>query len=192
MNTLKTIALALTTASLLSSCGYNSIIEKDERAKGAWAQVENAYQRRSDLIPNLVNTVKGAAEFEKSTLQAVVEARAKATSITIDPSKATEEDYKRFEEAQDGIKGALSKLMMVTENYPQLRANENFKELQSQLEGTENRIAVERNSFNTATEDYNSYLRKFPTNLTASMFSFAPKAYFKATAGSEKAPEVKF
>ncbi len=176
----------------LSSCGYNSIVEKEEKVKSSWAQVENVYQRRSDLIPNLVNTVKGAADFEKSTLQAVVEARAKATSIQIDPSKLTQDDINRFEEAQSGIKSSLSKLLMVVENYPDLKANANFQELQSQLEGTENRITVERKTFNESTEGYNAYIKKFPTNLTAKMFSFTEKPYFKATAGSEKAPEVKF
>ena len=154
--------------------------------------MENAYQRRSDLIPNLVNTVKGYADFEKSTLQAVTEARSKATSVQVDASKLTPETIAEYEKAQEGLKGSLSRLLVSMEAYPELKANQNFLELQSQLEGTENRIAVERNKFNEAVNEYNSYIRKFPNNITASMFSFDAKPYFKSKEGSDKAPEVKF
>lgn len=176
----------------LSSCGYNSMIEKEERIKGQWAQVENAYQRRSDLIPNLVNTVKGVANFEKSTLTEITEARAKATSIQVDASKLNQEQIDAFQASQDALGKSLGRLLVSVENYPDLKSNENFKELQSQLEGTENRISVERNKFNEATEDYNAYVRKFPNNITAGIFSFEQKPYFKSKEGSDKAPEVKF
>ncbi|MBK7147648.1 MAG: LemA family protein [Bacteroidetes bacterium] len=179
-------------ASSLSSCGYNSMVEKREAVNGAWGNVESAYQRRADLIPNLVNTVKGAANFEQTTLTAVVEARAKATSIQLTADDLTEENLQKFQEAQDGLKGALKSLMMVTENYPELKATASFQELQAQLEGTENRINTERNLFNEAVKDYNAYIASFPQLMFAKMFGFTPKAYFKAAAGTEKAPEVKF
>lgn len=177
---------------LLSSCQYNTIVEKQEKVDAAWAQVENVYQRRADLIPNLVNTVKGYAKHEQETLTGVVEARAKATSMTIDPSKLTEANIQEYQAAQQGLSSALSKLLMVQEAYPDLKANENFRDLQQQLEGTENRIAVERRNFNETAQDYNAYIRKFPNNLIASMFSFEAKPYFKAEAGAEKAPTVEF
>ncbi|MBL7805386.1 MAG: LemA family protein [Saprospiraceae bacterium] len=174
-------------------CGsYNTAVGKDEALKQAWSQVENQYQRRADLIPNLVNTVKGYANFEQQTLQAVVAARASATQVKIDPANLTPEAIQRFEQAQQGLSGALGRLLMVTENYPELKANQNFMDLQKQLEGTENRISVERKNFNEAVQDYNSYIRKFPTNILAGMFGFSPKGYFQATPGSERAPEVKF
>jgi LemA protein len=154
--------------------------------------VQSAYQRRADLIPNLVNTVKGYAEFEKSTLTAVVEARAKATSMTIDPSNLNPENIQKFQAAQDGLSGALSRLLVTIEKYPDLKANQNFLELQSQLEGTENRINVERNKFNELVKEYNTYIKKFPNNLIAGLFNMEKKGYFEAAAGSEKAPEVKF
>jgi len=171
---------------------YNSIISKNESVKSQWAQVENVYQRRADLIPNLVSTVKGYADFEKSTLTAVVEARAKATQTKIDANYLDANKIQQFRAAQDGLSSALSKLMVVVEKYPDLKANQNFLELQAQLEGTENRISVERMKFNEVTQDYNAYIQKFPTNLFAGMFGFSQKEYFKATVGAEKAPEVKF
>ncbi|HEY9123059.1 MAG TPA: LemA family protein [Bacteroidales bacterium] len=177
---------------MLSSCGYNSMVQKEEAVSSQWAQVQNVYQRRADLIPNLVNTVKGYADFEKSTLTAVIEARAKATSVNIDPAKLNAESFKQFQQAQDGLQSALSRLMVVVEKYPELKANQNFLELQSQLEGTENRITIERMKFNELTKDYNAYIRSFPQLLFAKMFGFSSKPYFEATAGADKAPEVKF
>lgn len=171
---------------------YNSMVTKDETVTGQWAQVENVYQRRSDLIPNLVNTVKGYAAHEKETLEGVVNARAKATSTTIDPSKLNAESIKQFAAAQDGLSSALSKLMVVVERYPDLKANQNFLELQAQLEGTENRITVERKKFNDTAKDYNMYIRKFPKNIFAGIFGFDKKDYFESTAGSEVAPKVEF
>jgi LemA protein len=176
----------------LQSCQYNSMVSKEEAVTAQWSQVENVYQRRADLIPNLVSTVKGYANFEQETLTAVVEARAKATSITVDPTKLDEQGIKNFQAAQDELSGALSRLMVVVEQYPDLKANQNFMDLQAQLEGTENRIAVERKKFNEAVQDYNTYIRKFPNNLIAGMFDFDKKAYFEADAGAEKAPKVEF
>jgi len=170
----------------------NSMVTKQEGVNTAWSNVENVYQRRLDLIPNLVNIVKGVANFEQSTLTAVIEARAKATSITIDPSKATPQQLQQFTEAQNGVKSSLSRLMVVVEKYPELKATQNFSELQAQLEGTENRIAVERRKFNEAAQTYNTYIRRFPNSLFAGMFNFQPRAYFEADKGAEKAPEVKF
>ncbi|RYE22141.1 MAG: LemA family protein [Sphingobacteriaceae bacterium] len=184
--------LCLLTAMSLSSCSYNSTVKKDENVKAAWGAVQSQYQRRADLIPNLVNTVKGAANFEKSTLTAVVEARAKATSIQVDPSKLTPESIKQFQEAQGQLGSALGRLLSVTENYPDLKSNANFQGLQAQLEGTENRINVSRLDFNTAVQDYNSSIRTFPANLTAKMFGFTEKGYFAAEAGADKAPKVSF
>jgi LemA protein len=171
---------------------YNSLVAKEEQVEQAWSQVENVYQRRLDLIPNLVNTVKGYAAHEKETLEGVIEARSKATSVTIDPSNLDENSLQQFEAAQQGLTKALSKLMVVVERYPELKANQNFLELQSQLEGTENRIAVERKRFNEAVQQYNTYLRKFPNNLIASMFGFEKKAYFKAQEEAQTAPKVEF
>ena len=179
-------------ASSLSSCGYNSMVEKREAVSKQWANVESAYQRRADLIPNIVNTVKGEANFEKETLTGVIEARAKATSIQLDPSKLNEADIKKFEDAQNELKGSLSRLMVTVEKYPDLKATEAFKELQDQLEGTENRINTERNRFNEAVNDYNAYIAQFPAVLTAKMFGFTSKGYFQAAQGSDKAPTVKF
>lgn len=176
----------------LSSCGYNSLVKLDEQVQSQWAQVQNVYQRRADLIPNLVNTVKGAANFEKETLTQVVEARAKATSINVDPNKLTPENIQKFQNAQGELSQALGRLLSVVENYPELKANQNFQELQAQLEGTENRITVERQRFNQVTQEYNSKVRSFPTNLTASLFGFEKKGYFQAEAGAEKAPKVQF
>jgi LemA protein len=177
---------------LLSGCGYNSMVEKQQAVVAQWAQVENVYQRRSDLIPNLVNTVKGYADFEKSTLTAVIDARSKATSVNIDASKLDANSMKAFQQAQDGLKSSLSRLLVVAEQYPNLKANQNFLELQSQLEGTENRITVERMKFNDLTQDFNTYIQKFPQVMFAKMYGFKEKPYFEATQGAEKAPEVKF
>ncbi|MCF8284882.1 MAG: LemA family protein [Sphingobacteriales bacterium] len=177
---------------LFGGCGYNSMVKLDEKVNSQWAQVENVYQRRSDLIPNLVNTVKGYANFEKDVLISVTEARSKATSVNVDASKLTPESIQQFQAAQGQLTSALSKLLVVVEKYPDLKANQNFLELQAQLEGTENRIAVERNSFNKVTQEYNSMIRSFPNNITAGIFGFAKKGYFEAEKGAEKAPEVKF
>jgi LemA protein len=176
----------------LSSCGYNSMVKLDEQVQSQWAQVENIYQRRADLIPNLVASVKGAANFEQSTLTKVIEARAKATSIQVDPTKLSPETIAKFQAAQGELGSALGRLLVVSENYPQLKANQNFLELQSQLEGTENRITVERMKFNQVTQEYNSKIRTFPNNLFAGMFGFQKKGYFQAEAGSNKAPKVEF
>jgi LemA protein len=184
--------LAFVFVASFSSCGYNSMIEKQEAVDEKWAQVENVYQRRADLIPNLVATVKGYAKHESQTLENVIAVRARATQITIDPNKLTPENIQKFQAAQDGLSTALGKLMMITENYPDLKANQNFLDLQAQLEGTENRISTERRKFNEAVKDYNTYIRKFPNNLTASMFGFEKKAYFEAQAGSDKAPKIEF
>jgi LemA protein len=171
---------------------YNKMVNMDEGVKMAWAQVENVYQRRLDLIPNLVNTVKGAANFEKSTLTAVIEARAKATQVTIDPTRMTEQNMKQFQEAQGNVSSALSRLLVTVEQYPQLKATESFRDLQSQLEGTENRIAVERRKFNEVAQQYNSLIRKFPKNIIASMGGFQQRPYFTAQEGASKPPAVEF
>ena len=176
----------------LSSCSYNSMVQMDENVKAKWGAVQSQYQRRTDLIPNLVATVKGAANFEKSTLTDVIEARAKATSVQVDPTKLTPESIEKFQAAQGQLSQALGRLMVVTENYPTLKSNENFLGLQAQLEGTENRINVARLDFNTAVQEYNSKIRSFPANLTAKMFSFSEKGYFQAEAGADKAPKVEF
>ena len=172
--------------------GYNALVSMDEGVQGKWANVETQYQRRADLIPNLVNTVKGYAAHEKTTLENVVKARSEATSVKIDPTNLTTENMKQYQEAQGNVSAALGKLLMVAENYPQLKANENFLELQSQLEGTENRITVARKDFNDAAKEYNTAIRRFPKSILASMFGFDKKAYFEAESGAEKAPEVKF
>ena len=171
---------------------YNKMVAMDEAVVSQWAQVENVYQRRADLIPNLVNTVKGYAAHEQETLEGVIEARSKATSVTIDPSNLNAASIQQFQAAQDGLSSALSKLMVVVERYPDLKANQNFLELQTQLERTENRIAVERRSFNTSAQQYNSYIRSFPKNIYANMFGFDKKVYFSAIEGAEKAPQVEF
>lgn len=176
----------------LSSCGYNAMVSKDEAVDAQWANVQDAYQRRADLIPNLVNTVKGYAEHEKETFKEVIEARAKATSTTIDASKLNTETLQQFQQAQSGLAGALSKLMVVVEKYPDLKANTNFLALQDQLEGTENRISTERRRFNEAAQEYNRYTRSFPQNIVAMIFGFDKKPYFQAEAGADKAPKVEF
>ncbi len=172
--------------------GYNSLVSMDEGVQGKWANVETQYQRRADLIPNLVNIVKGYAAHEKSTLENVVKARSEATSVKIDPENLTPEKMEQYQKAQGNVSAALGKLLMVAENYPQLKANENFLELQSQLEGTENRITVARKDFNDAAKEYNTAIRRFPKSILAGMFGFDKKAYFEAESGAEKAPEVKF
>jgi LemA protein len=171
---------------------YNKMVAMDEGVKSAWSQVENVYQRRLDLIPNLVSTVQGVANFEKSTLTAVIEARASATQVKIDPSKMTEQNMQQFQAAQSNVSSTLSRLLVTVEQYPQLKATESFKELQSQLEGTENRIATERRNFNEKAQEYNSYIRKFPKNFVASMGGFQQRPYFTADQGANKAPTVKF
>ena len=170
----------------------NSFVTKEEGVASAWAQVENVYQRRADLIPNLVETVKGYATHEQSTLEGVVSARARATQVTIDPDKIDAESLRRFQEAQGELGAALSRLLAVTENYPDLKANENFMQLQAQLEGTENRIAVERKKFNEVVRDYNVSVRQFPGNIVAAMFGFEAKPYFEADESAHQAPKVEF
>ena len=187
-----TAAIALVCMVLLNSCSYNEMVEKDEAVSTAWSNVETQYQRRADLIPNLVNTVKGYAAHESSTLEAVVEARSKATQITIDPADLTAEKLAEYQKAQGTVTSALGKLLAVTENYPQLRASENFSELQAQLEGTENRITEARKRYNEAVQDYNVLIRSFPNNLFAGMFGFSKKEKFEASSGAEEAPEVEF
>ena len=192
MKTISKLLVALVALVSLNSCGYNTMTEKEEAVNKAWSNVENQYQRRSDLIPNLVNTVKGYAQHEQSTLTAVLEARSKATQITVNAEDLTPEKLKEYQAAQGQVTSALGKLLAITEAYPDLKANENFKELQAQLEGTENRISVERRNFNEIVGDYNTYIRKFPQNIVASIFGFEKRAYFEAEAGSEKAPKVEF
>ena len=176
----------------ITSCGYNTMVTLDEGISSQWAQVENAYQRRADLIPNLVNTVKGYADFEKETLTQVIEARSKATSVNIEPGNITPETINQFQNAQAGLSSALSRLMVVVERYPELKANQNFLELQAQLEGTENRISVERRKFNEATRQYNTYIRKFPKNIVAGIFGFDKKTYFEAEEEAKEVPKVEF
>jgi len=172
---------------------YNDLVALNEQVNQSWSQVENQYQRRADLIPNLVETVKGVANFEKETYTAVTEARAKVGQIQLTPQLLNDpKAFAMFQQAQDKLTGALSRLLVAVENYPQLKANENFLQLQAQLEGTENRIAVERRKFNRAVQEYNTRIKTFPANIIANFVGFKPKAYFKATTGAEKAPKVKF
>lgn len=171
---------------------YNSMVTMQEGVTAQWSQVENVYQRRSDLIPNLVNTVKGYADFEKETLTQVIEARAKATSVNINADNLDAQSLQNFQNAQSGLSSALSKLMVVVEKYPDLKANQGFLDLQAQLEGTENRIAVERKKFNESAQGYNTLIRKFPKNLYAGMFGFEKKAYFEAEKGADTVPQVQF
>jgi LemA protein len=171
---------------------YNSMVKMEEGVESAWAQVENVYQRRADLIPNLVATVKGYAAHESETLESVIAARSKATQITVDPQDLSAEALKKYQAAQGELGAALGKLLAITENYPDLKANQNFLELQSQLEGTENRITVERQKFNDVAKEYNTGIRKFPKNILAGMFGFERKAYFEANEGADKAPVVEF
>lgn len=195
MKVLKKIVMAcaiLVGASSLTSCNYNSLVEKQQGVDQAWAQVENQYQRRADLIPNLVNTVKGAKIHEEETLVKVTEARAKVGSISLSADELTEENMAKFQAAQNELTGALKSMLAVAEDYPDLKANENFLQLQAQLEGTENRIATERKRYTESVLEYNTAIKKFPTNIYAGWFGFTPKPQFKAEAGAEKAPEVSF
>lgn len=189
---LAVIAVLLLFAYSSVKSSYNNMVSMDEGVTAQWSQVENVYQRRSDLIPNLVNTVKGYADFEQETLTQVIEARAKATSVNINPDKLDAQSLQNFQNAQSGLSSALSKLMVVVEKYPDLKANQGFLDLQAQLEGTENRITVERMKFNESAQAYNTFIRKFPKNIFAGMFGFEKKAYFEAEQGAEKAPEVQF
>src|SRR5690606_8262600 len=184
--------VGLFAAMSFSSCGYNTLVNLEENVKGKWAQVENAYQRRADLIPNLVNTVKGAANFEQETLTQVVEARAKATSVNVDADNLTPENIAQFQQAQGALSQSLGRLLATVEAYPDIKSNQNFLQHQAQLEGTENRISVERRAFIEATQAYNSEIRQFPNNLMAGMFGFKPKGTFTAEAGADQAPEVQF
>jgi LemA protein len=174
------------------SGSYNNLVGQREQVTKTLANVDTQYQRRADLIPNLVSTVKGAADFEQETLTQVTEARARATSIQIDPSRATPEQLRQYQEAQGDLSQALGRLLVVTENYPQLRATEAFRDLQVQLEGTENRINVARKDYNDISADYNASVQRFPSNIVAGLFNFEPFPYFEAATGSERAPEVNF
>ena len=193
--TLKTVLIIVGIVIVLAAMfvkPYNKMVQKDEESSKAWANVENAYQRRMDLIPNLVKTVQGSADFEKGTLTEVIEARSKATSVQVDPSNLTEESIAKFQAAQDQLSSALSRLMVVVERYPDLKTTQEFSDLMVSLEGCENRISVERGKFNETVQDYNSYIRRFPNNIIAGMFNFDKKGYFKASEGADKAPDVNF
>lgn len=177
----------------LTGCqGYNKMVDKQEAVTSQWANVQNAYQRRADLIPNLVNTVKGYASHEQETFTQVTEARAKATQTTISPENLTEESLKEYQRSQDQLSQALGRLLLIQENYPELKANQNFLALQDELAGTENRISVERNRFNQMAQDYNAYIKRFPQVIYAKWFKFEPKAYFEATPEAQTAPKVEF
>jgi LemA protein len=192
MRKLIVITLAVAAGFLFTGCGYNKMVELEEQVTSQWAQVENVYQRRADLIPNLVNTVKGYAAHEQETLEGVIEARSKATSVNINPENLSEQSIEQFNQAQEGLTSALSRLMVVVERYPDLKANQNFLDLQAQLEGTENRIAVERRKFNQTTQAYNAYIRKFPQVIYSGWFGFDKKDYFESQQGADQAPEVEF
>ena len=186
------VALVVMVLALWAVPKYNGLVKSQQSVESQWGNVENVYQRRADLIPNLVETVKGYAKHEQETLEGVIEARANATKVTIDPTNMTPEDLQKYQAAQGDVTNALSKLIAVAEAYPDLKANQNFLELQSQLEGTENRITVERNKFNEVAKEYNTKRRTFPTNIIASIFSFGEKPYFKAQEGADVAPKVDF
>jgi len=188
------LVVVLIVAGFAVGGSYNRLVKLDQNVNEKWAQVQNVYQRRADLIPNLVNTVSGAANFEKSTLIAVTQARATVGQVKLDPNKAPTDaaQLEQFQQAQGQLSTALSRLLLVSERYPELRANQNFLSLQAQLEGTENRISVERGNFNEAVKDYNTAVRSFPTALFAGMFGFSPRPFFNAQPGADKAPEVKF
>jgi LemA protein len=192
MKKLLIVVAILAILGLWAKSAYNGMVTGDENVKKVWAKVESQYQRRADLIPNLVNTVKGAANFEQETLTKVIEARAKATSITIDPSNVTPEQMAAFQAAQSQVSSSLGRLMAVAESYPQLKANQNFLDLQAQLEGTENRITSARNDFNDVVETFNVSVRQFPANLFAKIFGFSVRTPFAADKGAEKAPAVNF
>lgn len=187
------IILGLVVILLFWGCGsYNSLVQQDETVKNAWNKVQSDYQRRADLIPNLVRTVQGEANFERGTLNDVINARARATSMQISPDNLTPENIERFQQAQAQLSGSLSRLLVTVEQYPNLRANDAFRELQRELAGTENRIKVSRNDFNDAVQTYNTQVRRFPTNIFAGMFGFHPRAGFQADPGSQNAPRVEF
>lgn len=187
------VLLVIAGVLLMMGCGrYNSFVELDESVNGAWSKVESAYQERADLVPNLVATVKGAADFERGTITDVIEARSKATSINLDASQLNETNMAQFQKAQGQLSGALSRLLVAVERYPELKATQNFSTLQSQLEGIENRIRVERNRFNDVVKDYNTTIRKFPNNFFGSIFGFDVRSAFKADEGASKAPKVEF
>lgn len=189
----KIILMAVVALFSMTSCStYNNMVTKEEAVKSAWSNVETQYQRRADLIPNLVATVKGYAEHEKSTLDAVVEARAKATSVNVALDQITPENIAKFQQAQSAVTSALGRLIAVSENYPDLKANQNFLELQAQLEGTENRITVARKEFNDATQTYNVAVRRFPANIVAKIFDFEQKPYYEADTTASEAPKVEF
>mgnify|MGYP001810403049 CR=1 FL=1 len=190
--TILAVVGALVIIFLWANSSYNKMVKQEEGVTSAWSQVENVYQRRADLIPNLVATVKGYAAHEQQTLEGVVNARAKATSITVDPKNLSAEKLAEFQQAQGELSSALGKLLMIQEQYPDLKANQNFLELQAQLEGTENRITVERQKFNEAAQAFNTSIRLFPRNIIAGMFGFERKAYFEAQEGAETAPKVQF
>lgn len=192
MKTLKSLLLAVMATMALTSCTYNTLVEQEEGVTRAWADVEAQYQRRADLIPNLVNTVKGYAAHEKEALEAVVNARSRATQVTIDPSNITPEKLQEYQAAQGEITQALGRLIAISESYPDLKANEQFSELQAQLEGTENRIAESRRLYNEAVNTYNVAVRRFPNIIWAWIFKFDKKTPFAAEAGAAKAPEVTF
>ena len=186
------IIVAVVAIGLWATSAYNSMVQEQEKATTAWSNVQSAYQRRADLIPNLVEVVKGYAAHEKETFEGVVAARSKATSINVDPTNMTPEKLKEFQQAQGELGAALGRLIAIQENYPDLKANENFRDLQVQLEGTENRINEARNTFNKTVQEYNISIRKFPKTLLAGMFGFDKMSKFEAEAGAEKAPQVKF
>lgn len=189
---LRALLLICAIAPMLTSCNYNSLVEKQQNVEQSWAEVENQYKRRADLIPNLVSTVKGYASHESETLEKVTDARARATSVNITADELNEENLVKFQKAQNELTGALKTLLAVSEAYPDLKANENFKDLQVQLEGTENRVTTARSRYTEAVRDYNTAIKKFPTLIYAGWFGFDAKPQFKAEAGAEKAPEVKF
>ena len=190
--TLVVVAAIIAAIALWAMTGYNSLVSADETVSTAWSNVENQYQRRADLIPNLVNTVKGYAAHEKETLDAVVSARTRATQVTVDADNLTPEKLAEYQKAQGEVGAALGRLLAITESYPDLKANQNFLELQAQLEGTENRISVERRNFNEAAKEYNTSIRKFPKNILAGMFGFEKRPYFESQEGADKAPAVEF
>ncbi|MFA9290196.1 MAG: LemA family protein [Solirubrobacteraceae bacterium] len=192
MNKSLIIIAIIAVLGIVGVTSYNGMLSSQLEVDNTWSKVESAYQRRADLIPNLVNTVKGYANFEKETLTQVIEARSKATSVNIDPTNITPESLQQFQQAQGQVSSALSRLLVTVEKYPELKANENFMALQSQLEGTENRIKVERDTFNDAVKNYNYTIQSFPRNIIASLFGFIKKEAFKAEAGSEKVPSVTF
>lgn len=186
--------LLVVAASLLTGCGYNRLVSLRQQTESSWANVENVYQRRADLVPNLVKTVEGAADFEKSTLTDVIQARQQVTNIKLDPNAppASPEAMAAFQQTQDALSGALSRLLVTVERYPELKANANFRDLQAQLEGTENRITVERRKFNEAAQEYNTAIKQFPAVIYSGWLGFKDRPYFTASSGADKAPEVEF